>query len=631
SGIQTVVIGNGVTGIGENAFYGCGNLTSVTVPNSVGGINNSAFYECTSLTSISVGAANTKYKSEGGVLFTKDGKRLMVYPAAKADTAYAIPDGVETVDMYAFRYSKNLETLTFPDSVTSIGNYACRSAAALTNATLGSGVTKIVDYLFYQCGKLASVTIPASVTSIETYAFRDCNALEDIYFTGTQDEWDAITVANNNTPVYAANLHVNYVPESGESEEDHLFVMFKESNLTADANDKVYYEAAALVDGSFKEIKIDEGAAIGAGTLYTKPSTNSDGYYKSAAAFEGADTFTALASTNGVNYDSGVLEIAGENFITTNTKVNLILTGGENNVLMDDAGNDYEYKTDISASALSSIMSSKLYDYEYNAFALLNGDGSEVADTIYVYVYEAAEKGSICSTHVWGDWITDTEATTETAGTKHRVCTVCGKRQNGTIPRVVNAAFTLASVALADSISLNFYVPLTAELCERTVCVDFRMDTADGEDWAQSVTLEGAHYDAATGAYVFSYEGVSPQCIDDDVTATLYVDGAEIDALTMSVADYLKSYLDLYDDADALIGALAAYGDAARAYTDYRATKTPIATEVGKTTETAAKPAAEMATAVSESTLADELEFIGTRLCYSNRPILSFKVKNIGH
>ncbi|MBR3640932.1 MAG: hypothetical protein IKN53_02755, partial [Oscillibacter sp.] len=116
------------------------------------------------------------------------------------------------------------------------------------------------------------------------------------------------------------------------------------------------------------------------------------------------------------------------------------------------------------------------------------------------------------------------------------------------------------------------------------------------------------------------------QCIDDDVTAELYVDGVKVDTIVLSVADYLKSYTDAYDDADALIGALAVYGDAARAYVDYRAAETPIATVVGQSTATAAKPAAGQAKTQTASAAAGTLEFTGTRMHYSNKPTLVVKV-----
>ncbi|MBR3640717.1 MAG: hypothetical protein IKN53_01655, partial [Oscillibacter sp.] len=191
---------------------------------------------------------------------------------------------------------------------------------------------------------------------------------------------------------------------------------------------------------------------------------------------------------------------------------------------------------------------------------------------------------------------------------------------------VPDPAFTLASINMGESISFKFYVPLTAAQLLKTIRVDFDMDVEDGLDKTQSVALAAAVYDGGTDAYVFTYTGVTPQCIDDDVTAELYVDGVKVDTIVLSVADYLKSYTDIYHDADALIGALAVYGDAARTYVNYRAAETPIATVIGQSTATAAKPAEGMAKTQNPPTPAGTLKFAGTRLAYANVPTIIVKV-----
>ncbi|MBR3641009.1 MAG: hypothetical protein IKN53_03145, partial [Oscillibacter sp.] len=99
-------------------------------------------------------------------------------------------------------------------------------------------------------------------------------------------------------------------------------------------------------------------------------------------------------------------------------------------------------------------------------------------------------------------------------------------------------AFTLASIDLGESISFRFYVPLTAQQLSQTIRADFDMDVVDETNKAQSVSLANAVYDSDTDAYVFTYTGVTPQCIDDDVTAELYVDGVKVDTIVLSVADY---------------------------------------------------------------------------------------------
>jgi hypothetical protein len=112
-----------VTFIGADAFYGHSGITSVTIPASVAYIGSAAFAKCANLSAISVSADNQHYKDIDGVLFTKDGETLCAYPSG-GKSAYVIPDGVITIDEFAFAYCTNLTSVTMPASVI----YAIRGA-----------------------------------------------------------------------------------------------------------------------------------------------------------------------------------------------------------------------------------------------------------------------------------------------------------------------------------------------------------------------------------------------------------------------------------------------------------------------------------------------------------------------
>ncbi len=164
--ITKVIINNGVTSIGDYAFFYCENLTSIIIPDSVTIIGNSAFYECY-MTSITIPDSVTSIGNEA--FYFCD--RL---------TSITIPDGVTSIGNYTFYFCNSLTSITIPDSVTSIGNDAFCCCSNLSNITIPDSVTSIGDGAFYGCTCLTSITIPDGVTSIGESAFGCCYILTSI-------------------------------------------------------------------------------------------------------------------------------------------------------------------------------------------------------------------------------------------------------------------------------------------------------------------------------------------------------------------------------------------------------------------------------------------------------------------
>lgn len=164
---SAVVVGPGVTSIGNRSFSGNRRVTSVTIPDSVTRIGASAFCDCSSLTSITIPGSVT---SMGQGAFSH----------CSGLTSVTISKGAADIGPAAFSGCSGLTSVTIPDSVTSIGAGAFSGCSGLISITISSSVTSIADYVFQACVELDNVTIPDSVTSLGMGAFANCSSLTSI-------------------------------------------------------------------------------------------------------------------------------------------------------------------------------------------------------------------------------------------------------------------------------------------------------------------------------------------------------------------------------------------------------------------------------------------------------------------
>lgn len=165
--IKKVEIGNGVTSIGDSAFYNCFSLLSISIPNTVTSIGDSAFQYCSSLSFITI---------PNGVTNIDDNAFYNCYSLLSV----AIPISVTSIGETAFRECRALQSVTIPSSVASIGSTVFRDCRSLSSVTIPSGVTGIGSNVFQYCYSLAALTIPSSVTSIGEGAFQYCSAISSI-------------------------------------------------------------------------------------------------------------------------------------------------------------------------------------------------------------------------------------------------------------------------------------------------------------------------------------------------------------------------------------------------------------------------------------------------------------------
>lgn len=192
NGITDVTIPEGVTSIGANAFESCG-LTSINLPDSVTSIGDFAFADCTklksvtiprnvssfgvnvfkswfdsALESINVDPDNSYYSSVDGVMYNKDMTKLVAFPCGK--TSVTLPDTLTSIDENAFYEFEKLESVIIPNGVKSIGESAFEGCRKLKSITIPESVESIGKNAFFDCTAMTSATLPKSNIKIGEYA-----------------------------------------------------------------------------------------------------------------------------------------------------------------------------------------------------------------------------------------------------------------------------------------------------------------------------------------------------------------------------------------------------------------------------------------------------------------------------
>ncbi len=218
--LRSITLG-GVETIDSAAFRGCEKLESLTLPDGLFTVGSSAFAGCKSLKTVSGGknikmlgrAAFEGCSSLSEIRLSSSLKNIPGYLFSECTSlkSIIIPESVSNIGGYSFNACSSLSTVTVPSGVTGISEGAFKYCRGLKSAVIESGVKSIGDSAFYNCKNMTSIAIPSSITNIGAKAFEYCGTLEDIYYSGTREEWERIKKGDRwelYTPRYTVSCSV---------------------------------------------------------------------------------------------------------------------------------------------------------------------------------------------------------------------------------------------------------------------------------------------------------------------------------------------------------------------------------------------------------------------------------------
>ena len=300
--IRSVVIGEGITSVCMFAFESCTNLTSVSLPQSL--VDLDGFRYCTSLTKIVI----------------PDGVKYIHNSAFKGtglESVY-LPDRVIEIEPSVFEDCTSLKTVRMPSSVEVMSWSVFEGCTNLTSVTLPEGVTRL-DNTFRGCSSLKSVNVPLSVTYMYEAFYQ--SGVEDIYYAGTQEQWDAIRKAGLSM---SDKIVIHYNSQSPDQPEERP----QNSTIPTPVLERAEYingavevewttplalpDAPHTVDGFYILRKTDGGSYERVATV---PTNLLFGTYRDASVTEGQTyTYTVQAyyQDQAGGYDAAGLTVKAE-------------------------------------------------------------------------------------------------------------------------------------------------------------------------------------------------------------------------------------------------------------------------------------------------------------------------------
>lgn len=209
SNLESVKLSSNLKSVGYSAFEWCSNLEEIEIPTTCENIESYAFSGCEKIKSIYIPSQMTTLPN--GILFN-----------CKSLEKIEIPSGVTYIGYSALQGCEKLTEIIIPDTVTQIMNSAFNGCANITSIKIPSKVEYLDGNTLGYCTNLEYVVLPAGIKSFGYSEFYGCDELDDIYFMGSEQDWDSIEVADfGNEILDTVKIHYN-ATVAGKVDNAHL-------------------------------------------------------------------------------------------------------------------------------------------------------------------------------------------------------------------------------------------------------------------------------------------------------------------------------------------------------------------------------------------------------------------------
>ena len=633
SSLIEIIISNSITSIGDSAFAGCSSLVSVKIPNSVTSIRDSAFADCSSLIDISIseGVVNignytfknctalariiipSSVKSIGGnyslkpafsgcdnlkiiTIFSKDVKivdyngnaipktaTIYGYAGSTSETyatkygrtfigiiangkcgenltwmldknwlltisgigemedynskaawstfakyikSVVITDGVTNIGNYAFQNCSNLMSITIPDSVTSIGSYAFSGCSSLASIEIPDSVASIGMHAFIYCGSLTSITIPSGVTSIGNGAFANCSSL--IY-----NEYDNAKYLGNSENPYVALI---------------------EAKSTSIVSCTINHRTKTIAGGAF-------WGCTNLASITIPDSITSIG----------SNAFYNCSSLTSIEIPSGVTTIGQSAFSGCSSLMSITIPSNVTNI---------EDGVFQNCSKLTSIdIPNSVTSIGGGAFCGCNGLTSISIPSSVTIIWQGAflECSNLTSVSIFSKNVTIVD---DAAAITPEAATIYG--YSGSTAEAYATKYNRKFVAIDKYNSMNAGATLNENITMNFIGTALTKEDVDGNDFKMTFVMNGSKTSVSpvekNGKYTFPFAGIAPQCMNDEISYEMTMNGAVVKQGSTSVSGYLKQLIEKkpanmtdakFKAMSTLVSDMLNYGSAAQAYTGH--------------------------------------------------------------